>query len=119
MKIAVPATGPEAIAAVDDRFGRAGFFVVYDTDTSAWENLVNSAGPQSAQGAGIQSAELLVRHGIGAVVTPHCGPKAFCVLRAAGIAVHLGIHKTVQEAVDAFLAGQLPAASDADLAGHW
>ena len=35
MKIAITAQGPELDAAVDPRFGRAAYFLIVDTDTSA------------------------------------------------------------------------------------
>jgi predicted Fe-Mo cluster-binding NifX family protein len=119
MRVAVPATGPEEAAGVDARFGRAAYFLVYDTEARAWDALVNSPDLQAVQGAGIQSAELLARSGVDALVTPHCGPKAFRVLQAAGVVVHLGTRQTARETVDACLAGEIPAASDADVAGHW
>ena len=59
MRVAVPTTGPEDVAAVDARFGRAAYFLVYDTEAQTWNALANTPDLQAVQGAAIQSAELL------------------------------------------------------------
>jgi predicted Fe-Mo cluster-binding NifX family protein len=119
MKIAVPAVSNMQTAAIDARFGRTSWFLVYDTESKTWETIENISSLQSAQGAGIQSAETLVRHGINAVLTPHCGPKAFRVLQAAGVAVYLGISGTVMDALSAYEAGSLQLSTSANVDGHW
>ncbi|OPZ82613.1 MAG: Dinitrogenase iron-molybdenum cofactor [bacterium ADurb.Bin429] len=119
MKIAVPAVDREPTAMIDARFGRAPWFLVYDTETQAWEAVANTSNLQTAQGAGIQSAETIARRGVAVVLAPHCGPKAFRVLQAAGVTVHLGVSGTVNDALTAYQAGQLPPAVAADVEGHW
>jgi len=37
MKIAVSATQPDIEANVDERFGRAHCFMIYDTDSGSWQ----------------------------------------------------------------------------------
>jgi predicted Fe-Mo cluster-binding NifX family protein len=119
MKIAIPAVNRDATALIDARFGRTPWFLVYQTDTDAWEAIENAPNLQAVQGAGIQSAETLVRQGVTAVLTPHCGPKAFRVLQAAGVTVYLGVTGTVADALTAYQAGTLQPASSADVEGHW
>ena len=73
--------------------------------------------------------ELLNEHRIGAVVitdaeaqaliTGHCGPKAFRVLRAAGIKVFNTDAPTIAEALSRFRAGELIEAQSANIEGHW
>lgn len=104
---------------IDARFGRTPWFLVFETETCTWEAVENTQNLQAVQGAGIQSAETLVRHGVMTVLTPHCGPKAFRVLQAAGVTLYLGVSGTAAEALAAYQAGSLQPAASADVGGHW
>ncbi len=86
-KIAVSSTGPTLDSAVDARFGRAAGFVIVDAVTMAAEFVTNEAAQSRGQGAGIQAAETVARHGAKVVLSGFVGPKAFDALRAAGIVV--------------------------------
>ena len=119
MKIGIPAVDREPTAAIDARFGRAPWFLVYDTDAKTWDAIDNAPDLQSVQGAGIQSSETLVRHGVTALLAPHCGPKAFRVLQAAGVTVYLGVNGTAEDALTAYQDGQLQPTQSADVEGHW
>ncbi len=119
MKIAIPTVGSEPAALIDARFGRAPWFLIYDTEAQSWEAVENTPNLQAAQGAGIQSAETLVRHGATAVLTPHCGPKAFRVLQAAGVMIYLGVCGTAEDALADYQAEMLQPAAAADVEGHW
>jgi len=44
MKIAVTSNGRSKTSAVDERFGRAPYFVVHDTEAGSYEALDNTAG---------------------------------------------------------------------------
>jgi len=119
MKIAIPAKDRQPSAAVDDRLGRAQWFVLYDTDTRTWDAIENAPTQQPLHGAGVQSGEALMRAGVTAVLAPHCGPNAFRVLQAGGISVFLGATGTVEETLAAYQAGSLLQAGAADVGGHW
>jgi predicted Fe-Mo cluster-binding NifX family protein len=119
MKMAITATGKELASPMDARFGRAKFFVVVDTDTNELAAYDNAQNLNVAQGAGIQAAETVARLGVEAVVTGNVGPKAFRVLNAAGIKIHLSGGCTVADAIRRFKAGELQAASTANVDGHW
>lgn len=119
MRVAVSSTGTTVTDPVESRFGRARYFLVVDTATDRVEVVENVQNRNAAQGAGIQSAQAVVTTGATVLVTGHCGPKAFKVLRAAGVAVHLVADVTVDEALRRLAAGELPAAAAADVEGHW
>ena len=119
IKFAVTAQGPEANDPVDPRFGRARFLRVVDAATGQQTVMDNSAGVNAAQGAGIQAAQSLVNLGVRAVVTRHVGPKAWTALEAAGIQVYGFKDGTVEQAMQAFMAGQLLPMAGADVSGHW
>jgi predicted Fe-Mo cluster-binding NifX family protein len=119
MKIAVTAQGATSESPVDSRFGRAKYFIVYDTDQATFSALDNEQNLNAAQGAGIQSAATVVNAGCTALITGHCGPKAFAVLSKAGVAVHTVPGGTVKEAIEAFVQGTLKKIETADVEGHW
>ena len=80
---------------LDARFGRAPRFLIYDLDSKTFEMIDNQQNLNAAQGAGIQSAETVARKGAKALVTGHCGPKAYRVLKAAGIRIYTSAVATV------------------------
>lgn len=118
MKIVFTTSGTGLDSPLDSRFGRSVNFLVYDLEQDTFEAAGNEQNLNAAQGAGIQAAETVARLGAGAVVTGHCGPKAFRVLTAAGIKVYLTDAATVAEALALYRGGKL-GAGQADVAGHW
>jgi predicted Fe-Mo cluster-binding NifX family protein len=119
VKIVFTTSGNELNAPLDSRFGRAPMFLVYDLSSETFELIDNAKNVNTAQGAGIRSAETVVRAGAECVVTGHCGPKAFRVLCAAGIKVFNTDARTVAEALDRYRAGNLREADSANVEGHW
>ena len=119
MIIAVSSQGQELKAPLDPRFGRAAYFIFYDTENDSFEVLNNKPNLNASQGAGIQAAQAVSRGKAGAVITGHCGPKAFSALQAGGIAVYLCKENTVEEAIQAYKQGRLEQAEKADRSGHW
>jgi len=118
-KVAFTTSGDGLDAPLDGRFGRAPKFLVYDLDTNTFELIDNRQSLNAAQGAGIQAAETIARSGAKALVTGHCGPKAFRVLSAAGVKVYNTDAPTVADALDRYRAGRLTEAGSADVDGHW
>jgi predicted Fe-Mo cluster-binding NifX family protein len=106
MKIAIPAADKVKTA---EHFGRAGLFAVYDTEKSGYEYIDNEANLNAAQGAGIQSATALINNGVGAVLSPRIGPKAFDVLKAAEIKMYIlpADAITIEGALDLYNKGRL------------
>jgi len=119
MKIAVTTSGNDLNAPLDSRFGRAPKFLIYDLETKTFEIIDNKQNLNAAQGAGIQSAQNIVQLGAKALVTGHCGPEAFRVLKSAGVKIYNTSAATVAEALDLYLAGKLTESDAADVEGHW
>jgi predicted Fe-Mo cluster-binding NifX family protein len=119
VKIAVTSQGASKESPVDPRFGRAKYFVIYDTGTAAFSANDNVQNLSAAQGAGIQSAGAVDGLGCRAVITGHCGPKAFTALSRAGIDVYAGASGSVEEAIRSYTNGKLRKLSAADVEGHW
>ena len=119
MKIAISTSGSDLGAPLDSRFGRSPRFLVYDLDNEKFEIIDNQQNLNAVQGAGIQSAETVVRSGAKILLSGHCGPKAFRVLAAAGIKVYSSDALTVAAALEKFKAGELKESAGADVQGHW
>jgi predicted Fe-Mo cluster-binding NifX family protein len=119
MKIAFSSQGTSLDSPVDPRFGRARYFIVFDTDSGQFSIHDNTVNLNAAQGAGIQSAKNVSDLGVRAVVTGNVGPKAHAVLTAAGIEMYTGASGTVREAVKALREGKLFRAGKPNVEGHW
>jgi predicted Fe-Mo cluster-binding NifX family protein len=119
MKIAVTAAGRHPDSPMDARFGRAGYFQIFDSETGLYEVIDNETGRDAMQGAGVQAGEVISGSGAEVVITGHCGPKAFRVLSSAGIRVMLCGGGTVENAIRKFIDGGLKEAAGPDVDGHW
>jgi predicted Fe-Mo cluster-binding NifX family protein len=119
MKLALTVQGPDANAPMDERFGRARYFHLVDTETGAATTIENADGVNAAQGAGIQAGQILARNGVQVVLTGHVGPKAWNVLQAAGIRVFCVNGGNVEQALASYRAGQLQELKQFDTRGHW
>ena len=119
MKIAISASGKTLEDNVDLRFGRASGFIIYDLNTNFYEFVDNVQNLEAAQGAGIQAAQTVVNQNVEALITGHCGPKAFRVLNAAEIKIYTDAQGSIKEAVEKFKNNELEEADSADVEGHW
>ena len=100
-RICVTSIGPDADSEIDPKFGRANYFLIIDPKTSEIEAIENP-NKDAAQGAGIQSAQLISGKNVGIVLTGSCGPKAGSVLQSAGIQVKTGISGQVKDVLANF-----------------
>lgn len=119
MKIIVTAYGSEANAKIDERFGRAAYFMLYDKETQTWKSFNNKQNLDAAKGAGIQAAQNVQELDANIVITGNVGPKAFHVLQASGIKIFSAKELTVEEAIQNYLAGKLSELTIANREGHW
>lgn len=119
MKIAISSTGASLDSPVDQRFGRAPYFIVYDLEVETFQIVENKQNLNAAQGAGIQSAQNVANANVNAVLTGNVGPNAFKTLSAAGIDMYLINNMSVQEAINAFKKGELEKTLSNNVEGHW
>lgn len=106
MKIAIPVDEQNLESGVCPSFGRAPYFLFYNTDTKESYYLDNSA-VASQGGAGIRAAQVIADHGVKALLTSRCGENAEEVLRKSEVLIYKSIPGTVQQNIDAFVAEQL------------
>ncbi|RLC81189.1 MAG: dinitrogenase iron-molybdenum cofactor biosynthesis protein [Chloroflexi bacterium] len=117
MKIVVTANGTGLDAPATPIFGRCPTYVFVDTETMAVESVDNPA-MNAAGGAGIQAAQFVVERGARAVISGNMGPNAFNVLQSANVPIYLFGGGTVQQAVEAYKAGQLSTTGGASGPAH-
>ncbi len=87
MKICITAQGPTLDAPAEERFGRAPYFILIDTDSNTIEAHENQFAA-GAGGVGPKAAQLLIDRGVKALVSGQVGGNAHEVLVAAGIAMY-------------------------------
>jgi len=107
-KLAISSEGPGLDDPVDPRFGRAGGFVIVDSESLESRYLDNGSAQVAPKGAGYQAAKRVADVGAEVVLSGYVGPKAFDALKAAGIRVGQNCDKmTVREAVEKFKRGEI------------
>ena len=106
MKIAIPVDVKDFESNVCESFGRAPYFLIYDTETKEGTTIDNTAA-ESTGGAGIKAAQIILDQGIEALLTPRLGTNAADVLKSAKVAIYKTMPGSVKENIDAFVAGKL------------
>lgn len=106
MRIAIPVDNKSIESSVCISFGRAPFFLLFDTASKGAEFLDNSAAA-SQGGAGIKASQALVDKGVQVVIAPRCGENAAEVLSCAGIKVYKSVTGTAKKNINEFLGGNL------------
>jgi predicted Fe-Mo cluster-binding NifX family protein len=106
MKIAIPADEKSLKSDVCPSFGRAPYYLLYDSVTQDCHYLDNGAAA-SQGGAGIKAAQIIADQGVHVLLTPRCGENAEKVLHQSEVLIYKTIPGTVQQNLDAFEAEQL------------
>jgi predicted Fe-Mo cluster-binding NifX family protein len=118
MKIAVPSKGMTKTDSVDDRFGRATYYVIYDSETKAVSALENSA-KDEVSGAGGQAVRLLDKAGVDVVLVPEVGPKALQAFKAFDMKAYTYEKGcSVTAAIEQYEAGKLEEVITESHGGH-
>lgn len=106
MKIAIPAENKSMTSNVYESYGRAPYFLIYNTITKESEFLDNSA-VISQGAAGIRVSQLIADIGVKALIVPRCGKNAYNILKNAEVLVYQSIPGTLQENLSEFLLDKL------------
>jgi predicted Fe-Mo cluster-binding NifX family protein len=108
MILLISSQQPHMDSMVEERFGRSPWFIKINTDTNEWKPFANP-GAAKAGGAGVATTQFVVDLEANAVASGYYGPNAADALRAAKVDMYFLPHNklTVQQALDAFLQGQL------------
>lgn len=111
MKIAIPVNEKSIKSEVCPSFGRAPYYLIYDSETKV-SVCIDNVAAQSAGGAGIKAAQTLVDNGIKIVIAPRYGENAARVLIDAFIIVYKNIAGTAEENIKAYENNQLDILAD-------
>ncbi len=108
MKVFITSQNPVLDSAVDKRFGRCPWLILFDDETNQWEALENPGSSQSG-GAGIAAAQFVVDKKADVVISGDFGPNASSALKAANIEMLIFSDTTVsvQDALDQYQKKQL------------
>ena len=106
MKIAIPVENKTLEANVSTVFGRANYFLIYDTKRKE-SVFVDNLAQSSAGGAGIKAAQTVVDQKVNALLTPRLGENAADILEAAGIKIYQAINASARKNIDACGDGKL------------
>lgn len=102
MKICFTAQGATLESPAEDRFGRAPYFIVVESENGSFEAIRN---PYADGGGGVgpKAAQILIANNVKALVSGQVGGNAREVLAAAGIAMYsYKAGGSVKDALDRF-----------------
>ncbi|KHC91431.1 dinitrogenase iron-molybdenum cofactor biosynthesis protein [Thermotoga sp. Mc24] len=84
-KVAIPSVGKDLSSMVSDRFAKAEYFIIYDTESGNMEVVGNTIA--DTHGTGPDVVQSLVSKGVEYLIAPNVGRNAFETLKAAGVRV--------------------------------
>lgn len=87
MKLCFTAKGSTLDSLSEDRFGRAPYFIILDSEKGSFEAIQNPFA-DGAGGVGPKAAQVLIAHDVKALISGQVGGNAREVLAAAGIAMY-------------------------------
>jgi predicted Fe-Mo cluster-binding NifX family protein len=99
MKICITSSGKTLQSKIDPLFGRAKFFIVYDTKTKEKEIIKNPY--TDGGGAGTKASQLMIDKNIKLVISGDLGPNAKFALNQAGIKFqNADLTKSIEENIN-------------------
>ena len=104
MKIAFTTKGTEWDSAMDPRFGRTEYFLIYDEEKEELIHIDNRDSANDAHGAGPKTAQKLFKFNPNVLITGNGpGGNAAAVLERSGIKIFIGAGEmTVKEAYGSY-----------------
>lgn len=114
MKIAIPVDNKILDSNVCCSFGRAPYFLIYDSLTNS-ENYVTNLAINELNGAGIKASQMLVDLNIDIVISPRLGQNASDVLNLANIKIYKSIEESARKNIILFKENKLEILSDFNL----
>jgi len=118
-KVCFTSLGPTLDSLVDPRFGRSAFIIFLDEKGNIEESIPNP-GAQAFRGAGVISAQEVVKRGVSDLVSGNIGPNAFSILSSAGIKIFLvSPNITVEEGFKLWKEGKLSLVSFSSIRSGW
>lgn len=111
MRIALPVNNKDILSDICPSFGRTPYFLIYNTNDKS-SVFIDNLAAQSAGGAGIKAAQMLVDQLVKVIIAPRYGENAAKVLIDAKITVYKNIAGTAEENIKAYENNQLNIIAD-------
>lgn len=111
MIIGIPVDNDSMEANVSTHFGRTDFFLIYNTETEEGDFVLNTAA-NSAGGAGIKAAQLIVDNKVEALISPRLGMNAAEVINSQNIKLYQSIKGSLEDNLKAFKENKLSPLND-------
>ena len=107
MKMCITSRGATLDSPAEERFGRAPYFIIVESESGAFEAVQNPL-VDGAGGVGPKAAQVLISHDVKALISGQVGGHARDALAAAGIEMYTYRDGgTVKDAFDRFTASTL------------
>lgn len=106
MKIAIPVDKKDKGRKVNRSFGRAPYFLIYDSESKE-SNFIENPAVESRGGAGIKAAQTIIDNKPDVLLTPRCGENAAQVIEAASIKIYKSQGNSIEENIDKFVNDEL------------
>ena len=106
MKLMITAKGDNLNSTIDERYGRAEYFIIYDTDSDDFEAIRNPF-LNDQGGVGVSTAKFTIEKGVNAIISGSYGPNAMDVLKVSNIKLYKAVPGTVKENIELFKEGKL------------
>ncbi len=105
MRIAIPSEDKILTAS---HFGRAPWFVFFETETKEYKYIDNSSHSDSSHGAGVNTASLMLESEVDTLISPILGPKATDLIKNSSIKVYKAPeNSTVEEVLTLYFKNSL------------
>ena len=111
MKVAIPVEEKVMEGKVASNFGRAPYFLIYDSESGVGNFYTNPA-LTSQGGAGVKAAQAVLDLKADVVLAPRCGLNAGLVLKEAGVKIYQTQGEDIEKNFEAFQAGNLQELSE-------
>ncbi len=107
MKILFSSKGKTWEDTVDERFGRAMGFVLYDevNDQLTWQS--NDRNINAEHGAGVNASQMVINTGAEVLITGKIGPKAHDILKKTDIKIYIAGNVSLKQAYKDFKENRL------------
>lgn len=111
MKIALATIEENLNSKLDQTFGRAETFCIYDTESHK-ETFLDNPARNASGGAGIKSAQTIVDLKADILIAFRLGENALKVLEGANITTYKAVDKSAKENIDLYLNNELTKLAD-------
>lgn len=105
-KICFTSSGTDLDAELDPKFGRARYFLIFDTEKSELD-VIENPNREAIQGAGIQTAQLILNKDVSTIVTGQVGPNARSIIESANVQLIEGVTGTIADILERLKTGEI------------